>query len=233
MAGFRRNIFLSRFDRICRGKDYKGAVEFQRDIRDFIPGKSSRRKFETVCGLDISFDKKSQFVYAAASICSLPDLHQVEETVHKSVVDFPYVPGLLAFREGPAILELMARLQAPADLLIFDGQGLAHPRGAGIASMIGLLTGLPSIGCAKTKLVGEYDQPGIEKGSTSDLFFRGEIVGTVLRSRSGIKPVFVSVGYGIELAKAVEIILSCCQRYRLPEPIRRAHTLANMARREG
>lgn len=228
----KKNTLYSRFSQIYRSKDYKGAIEFQRDMRKLIPGKSSRKKFETICGLDISFDKKSEIVYATASIHSFPDLHQIEETVHKSIADFPYVPGLLAFREGPAILELMTGLQTPIDLLIFDGQGLAHPRGAGIASMMGLLTELPSIGCAKTKLIGEYEEPGTEKGSVSDLFYKGNTVGRVLRSRSDVKPVFVSVGYKIKLAKAVEIILSCCQRYRLPEPIRRAHILANRARRE-
>ncbi len=226
------NTLRFRFNQICRSRDYKGATEFQRDLGELIPGKPSRKKFETICGLDISFDKKSKVVYAAASIHSLPDLGQLEDATLRSKIDFPYVPGLLAFREGPAILELIAKLKMPLDLLIFDGQGLAHPRGAGIASMIGLLTDVPSIGCAKSRLVGEYEEPGIEKGSTSNLFYRKKVVGTVLRSRSDVKPVFVSIGYKIDLRRAVEIVLSCCRRYRLPEPIRRAHMLANRLRQE-
>jgi deoxyribonuclease V len=221
-----------RFNQICRSKDYKGAAEFQRELGDLIPGKQYRTRFETICGLDVSFDKKSEAIYAAASIHSLTDLGQLEDATLRSTIDFPYVPGLLAFREGPVILELISKLQTPIDLLILDGQGLAHPRGAGIASMIGLLADLPSIGCAKTKLVGEYEEPGIEKGSRSDLSYRGNIVGAVLRSRSSVKPVFVSVGYEIDLERAVEIVLSSCQRYRLPEPIRRAHILANRLRQE-
>ena len=218
------------FLRICRKKDYRGAAVFQDTIRNLIPGKAVRRKFRTVCGLDISFDKKSDHVYAAGAVYRYPELDKIEERSLEAIVRFPYVPGLLAFREGPAVMKLLRTIKSPVDVLLFDGQGLAHPRGTGIASMMGLLLKMPSVGCAKSKLVGEYGEPDAPKGALSDLVYKGKLVGKVLRTRENVKPVFVSVGHKVDLDKAVEIVLTCTTRYRIPEPIRAAHILANELR---
>jgi deoxyribonuclease V len=218
------------FMRICRRKDYKGAAAFQESIRDSIPGKPIKKNFRVICGLDISFDKKSDSVYAAGSVYGYPGLRRIEERSIEATVRFPYVPGLLAFREGPAVMKLLERVKSPVDLLLFDGQGLAHPRGTGIASMMGLLLNMPSIGCAKSRLVGEYDEPEANRGALSDLVYKDKLVGRLVRTRENVMPVFVSVGHKIDLNTAVEVVLNCTTRYRIPEPIRAAHILANKLR---
>jgi deoxyribonuclease V len=223
-------ILSTEFLWISRKKDYKGAAAFQESIRDLIPGKPTAKRIKSICALDISFDKKSDRVYAAGSVYGYPELEKIEERSMEAFVNFPYVPGLLAFREGPAVMKLMKRFKCPIDLLLFDGQGLAHPRGTGIASMMGLLLNMPSIGCAKTRLVGDYLEPGRNKGASSDLFYKEKIMGRVVRTRKNVKPVIVSVGYRMDLDRSVEIVLNCTHRYRIPEPIRAAHILANRLR---
>ena len=225
-----RKILLNEFLTICKRKDYKAAIVFQDKIKDLIPGKPSARNIRNICGLDISFDKGSDRVFAAASLHSFPDLNIIEQRGIALRIDFPYIPGLLAFREGPAIVELLGKVKSSIDLFLFDGQGIAHPRGAGIAGMMGLLLDKPSIGCAKTKLVGEYEEPGWQKGSSSNLHYYNKIIGSVLRTRANVKPVFVSVGYKIDLKRSVDIILKCCLKYRITEPIREAHKLSNNLR---
>jgi deoxyribonuclease V len=220
----------SRFLELCRTADIADATAFQREIAGLIPGESKPGEIATVCGLDIAFDKSSPRVYAGAAVFKLPEVLPLEEKSLEDRIDFPYVPGLLAYREGPAIIELVSRLKTPVDLLLLDGQGIAHPRGAGFASMIGLLLNKRSIGCAKTRLVGTYREPGRERGASSDLVYRGNVVGQVLRTRSNVAPLYVSVGYEIELERATEIVLSLCRPWRIPIPIRRAHILANFYR---
>ncbi|UCC81170.1 MAG: endonuclease V [Candidatus Zixiibacteriota bacterium] len=225
----RKNL-LNQFLSICKRKDYKAAIEFQDKIKTLIPGKPVGRRIKNICGLDISFDKGSNRVFAAASMHSFPDLAIVEQKSIKAKTEFPYIPGLLAFREGPAIVELIEKVKSPVDLFIFDGQGIAHPRGAGIASMMGLLLDKPSIGCAKTRLIGEFKEPQNNKGSSADLIYNNRIVGKALRTRDNVKPVFVSVGFKIGLKESLDIILKCCPKYRIPEPIREAHRLSNKLR---
>jgi len=154
----------------------------------------------------------------------------IEENVIIERSTFPYIPGLLAYREGPALIRAGEMLKSRIDLLLVDGQGIAHPRGAGIAGMIGLLLNLPSIGCAKTKLVGDYRQPAWSKGKMSKLTYQGRPVGMALRSRDNVSPLFISVGFGLELRHAVSLVLDMCGKFRLPEPLRRAHILADMTR---
>jgi deoxyribonuclease V len=151
----------------------------------------------------------------------------VEYAIATRPATFPYIPGLLSFREGPVILDAMNKLSAAPDLLIFDGQGVAHPRRLGIASHIGLLLDLPSIGCAKSRLCGQHEEPGLERGSHVPLMDKGETIGSVVRTRSGVKPVFVSVGHRLDLRTSVEYVLACCRGYRLPETTRRAHLMAS------
>jgi deoxyribonuclease V len=224
-------MMRKRFLEICLSKDYRAAVAFQNEIAGLIPGKPYKGKIDTVCGLDISYNKLSPTIYAAAAVYSFPELALIEEAITADETAFPYIPGLLAYREGPALIKVIEKLKTKADLLIFDGQGLAHPRGAGIASMMGSLMDKPSIGAAKTRLIGSFVEPGKAKGSTSDLIYKEKIIGMVVRSRADVKPLFVSVGYGISLNRAVEFILKTCVGTRIPLPIRQAHHLANEARR--
>jgi len=182
------------------------------------------KNVETVAGIDTHYHDGT--ATAAVVTIRLQDLETIDYVTASKPVNFPYIPGLLAFREGPAIINALNKLNTSPDILIFDGQGIAHPRRFGLASHIGLLSEMPSVGCAKTWLSGIYEEPGIEKGSFSYLKDRDLTIGAVLRTRSRVKPVFVSVGHKVNLYDSINIILRCCQRYRLPEPIRRADKLA-------
>jgi deoxyribonuclease V len=177
-----------------------------------------------VAGVDISV-KESQG-RAAVVLLRYPEMVVEEAVLAEQSVSFPYVPGLLAFREGPSILAAMAKLSQRPDVLIFDGHGLAHPRRIGIACHIGLWTGLPSVGCAKSILVGGHGELGAQKGDWAPLVDRGEVIGVALRTRVGVKPVYVSEGHLVDLDTARELVLRCCTRYRLPEPTRQAHRAA-------
>jgi len=184
---------------------------------------SRSKSVTTVAGVDCSYRGGS--VCAAVVVLSYPGLEFLEQAVAFHPVRFPYVPGLLSFREGPAILTALAGLRSPPDLMIFDGHGVAHPRRFGIASHIGLLKDIPTIGCAKTKLVGRYREPQLERGSVSDLLDGSETIGAVLRTRANVKPVFVSTGHRVDLRDAIRFVLNTCRGFRLPEVIRRADQL--------
>lgn len=180
-----------------------------------------------VAGVDIGFEAGGTLTRAAAVVLAYPSLVAVERVVVRRPTRFPYVPGLLSFREGPAALDALARLTISPDLVLYDGQGIAHPRRFGIACHLGLITGLPSIGVAKTRLVGRHDEPGPQRGAWTPLVDRGETIGAVLRSRAGVKPLYVSPGYRIDLAAAIFWTMACVTRYRLPETTRHAHRLAS------
>jgi deoxyribonuclease V len=182
----------------------------------------------TVAGIDVGIHVGVS--RAAVVVLDYPGLETVEYAVATRPVTFPYIPGVLSFREGPVILDALKKLSAAPDLLIFDGQGVAHPRRLGIASHIGLLVDLPSIGCAKSRLCGKYEEPGFERGSHVPLMDKGETIGSVVRTRSGVKPVFVSVGHRLDLRTSVDYVLACCRGYRLPETTRRAHLMASKKR---
>ncbi len=157
-----------------------------------------------------------------------PELEMLETARAQAPTQFPYIPGLLAFREGPVILRALQKLQRKPDVLLFDGMGQIHPRRLGIAAHLGLWLGLPTVGCGKTHYIGEYQVPAAEKGSRSPLFYRGEQLGVVLRTRANVKPVYVSVGHLAEIDSAVALVLSCSPKYRLPMPIRAAHAAAKL-----
>lgn len=180
-----------------------------------------------VAGIDIGFERNGAVTRAAAVVLGYPGLEVVDKAIARRPTRFPYVPGLLSFRECPAALAALDRLTASADVLVCDGQGYAHPRRFGLACHLGLLTGIPSIGVAKSRLIGDHEPVPETKGAWVPLRDRGETVGAVLRTRSGIKPVFVSVGYGFTLATAVDLVLGLTPRYRLPETTRQAHRLAS------
>ena len=180
----------------------------------------------TVAGVDASYPAHSHAGRAAIVVFTFPELKVIEQAVATRASVFPYVPGLLSFREGPVVIDAMAKLSAPPELLIFDGQGYAHPRRLGLASHLGLYLDIPSVGCAKSRLIGRFEEPGPNLGDRSPLTDRGETIGMVLRTRPGTKPLFVSPGYRVDLPTAVEAVLRCLRGYRLPETTRAADTLA-------
>jgi len=182
-----------------------------------------------IAGVDAAFlgDK----IICTACLYKFPELTLIEENYVVKEVRFPYIPGMLSFREGPAIIDCVEGLKTRPDLIIFDGQGIAHPLGLGIAACVGMIIDIPSVGCAKSRLVGEYREPGMSKGRSSPLEYKGNTVGAVLRTRTGVKPVFVSPGHGIDLAGSIDIILRSTGKYRLPEPVRRADMLSKKIKR--
>ena len=180
-----------------------------------------------VAGIDLSGVRSSGKATAAAVLLSFPELQLVEECRVEGALEFPYISGFLSFREAPLMLEALSRLRRQPDLILVDGQGRAHPRGLGIACHVGLMMDKPAIGCAKSRLVGQFSEPGEQVGATSPLVYRGEVVGMVLRTKTRVKPIFVSVGHKISLAKAVDLVLRCTlPGQRIPEPTRQAHLLA-------
>ncbi len=182
-----------------------------------------------VAGADVS--TQGDRAYATVVVLSFPELSVVEVQGFEAPLEFPYMPGLLSFREIPPVAGALRKVKTPVDAVIFDAHGLAHPRRMGLASHLGLFLGVPGVGCAKSRLVGDFEEPGREKRSSTDLTHRGEVVGMVVRTRDGVSPVFVSVGNGIDLDSAVELVLACCTKYRLPETTRQAHDAANRLRR--
>jgi deoxyribonuclease V len=183
-----------------------------------------------IAGVDASFPENQ--VLAVASLYRYPELSLAEEAVAMREVSFPYVPGFLSFREGPAIIDAIKKLTVKPDLILVDGQGIAHPKGLGIASHIGVLAGIPTIGCAKSRLVGKYKEPGLRKGAWSHLQYNGKIVGAVLRTRDHVRPLFISPGHRIDLKTSIEIVLECTGKYRIPEPLRRADFLSKQMIRQ-
>lgn len=181
-------------------------------------------KIRTVAGVDIGI--KNDVATASVIVLNFPDLQIVDGVVAQSNIHFPYIPGYLAFREIPPLLVVFARLQTEPDLVIVDGQGIAHPRRFGLAAHLGLILDKPTFGCAKSRLCGEYKEPGLEKGAWSYLKDNKETIGIALRTRTNVSVVYVSVGHGISLETAREITLSCCPKYRLPETTRFAHQAA-------
>jgi deoxyribonuclease V len=188
------------------------------------------REIRTVAGVDAAFSGGDTI--AAVTLFDYATLTLLEQTHAVMETGFPYIPGYLSFREGPALLSALAKLSAPPDLLIVDGQGIAHPRRIGIASFLGVLLEIPAIGSAKSRLTGVYAEPPPERGAWSPLIDRGETIGAVLRTKDKIKPLFVSPGHLITLAEAVAVILRCAVGYRLPEPQRAADALAARVKRE-
>jgi len=201
------------------------AMAIQERLRGLVVREGSLAGVRRVAGLDVGF--RGDMARAAVVVVSYPGLEVEGQVVAERPVEFPYVPGLLTFREGPAVLEALDRLATPWDVLLCDGQGIAHPRRLGLASHLGVLLDRPSVGCAKSRLVGSHGQLGETFGSWAELVDRGEVVGAAVRTRRGAGPVFVSVGHRVGLAEAVALVLGCTRGRRLPEPARLAHQLAS------
>lgn len=199
----------------------------QRKLRERVIVEDQLGTVRTVAGLDVGPEGDGRVMRAAVAVLSFPDLKTADQVVARRPASFPYIPGLLSFREIPALLDALAKLGAMPDLLLCDGQGLAHPRRFGLACHLGVLTGMPSIGVAKSLLVGEHGLLPQARGSWRPLVHKGEIVGAALRTRSGVAPVYVSIGHRVSLATAIDYVLACAPKYRLPETTRAAHRLAS------
>jgi deoxyribonuclease V len=186
-----------------------------------------------VAGVDAAYSKIGRHLFGAAVVMTLPELAVVESAGVSGPVSFPYIPGLLSFREAPILLDALQKLRQRPDLILVDGQGIAHPRGLGLAAHLGLLVGIPTIGCAKSRLGGEFDELKPEEGSFCPLRWNEKRVGWVLRSRPEGRPLFVSPGHLISLEESLALTRQCLGKYRLPLPLREAHLLSNTLRRTG
>jgi len=195
----------------------------ERDKRHVLIGPLQKEP-EYIAGVDAAFSK--DWTFAAACLYRYPHLTLMEQAAAAKQLTFPYVPGYLLFREGPAIIAALRKLKKKPDVILLDGQGIAHPRGIGSASHLGVLLDIPTIGCAKTRLVGEYREPGERKGNWTELQFDGRTVGAVLRTRDRVRPLFLSPGHRIDLPGTIRVALGCVGRYRIPEPLRCADMLS-------
>lgn len=203
------------------------ARALQDRLRGHIIAEDQFSRFRRVAGIDVGFETAGTMARAAVVVLDLPSLKPLDQAVARRPVTFSYRPGLLSFREVPVVLEALKGLQLEPDLLLCDGQGLAHPRRFGLASHLGLLCNLPSIGVAKTRLYGSSREPGPERGAWEPLMAGTEIVGAALRTHPRFKPLFVSVGHRVGLETAIRTVLACTPRYRLPVTTRLAHRLAS------
>ncbi|MGA2916013.1 MAG: deoxyribonuclease V [Sedimentisphaerales bacterium] len=203
----------------------KQAVELQKSLAGRLQVRPFTKKLKTIGGLDCAFTDDKKNIIACVIVMSAKTFEIIETSYTVQPVNFPYIPGLLSFREAPACLAAIEKLKTTPDCFIVDGQGIAHPRRLGIASHLGLFLDVPTMGCAKSRLIGDFTPPSFRKGSTSLLLDKGEIIGSVVRTRNNVKPVFVSVGNKCRLVDAIRIVLDCCVKYRLPEPSRLAHQI--------
>ena len=210
---------------------YRQAVDIQERLREHLRFEPLTGPVRRVAGADVSYSRATHRMFAAVVVVALPSLEVVAEASAVRRARFPYIPGLFTFREVPPLLAALARLGTTPDAFLFDGHGLAHPRRFGLACHAGLLLGRPSVGCAKSRLVGGHSDVGSERGDRARLVFGGETVGSVLRTRAGIKPVYVSPGHLVDLRSSEGLVLATTRRYRIPEPLRLAHRATTRLRR--
>jgi len=207
------------------------AVALQKRLATLPSVRLDLKTPEYVAGVDVAYRKDSGESFATVCLLSFPRFEVVETSTSRLKTPFPYVPGLLSFREVPPLLDALSRITRPIHLVLVDGHGRAHPRRMGIAAHLGLWLRVPTIGVGKSRLTGEFAMPGPARGSAEWLLDRGETIGSVLRTKDGVRPIFVSEGYGIPLEECVRWVLDCCRGYRLPEPIRMADRMAATAKR--
>jgi deoxyribonuclease V len=209
------------------------AIRIQERLRAHISLINSARNVSSVAGADVSYSKRDEDGIAAVVVLSYPGLELLDKVFARGKVSFPYIPGLLSFREAPLLIEVFQKLQHIPDVALFDGQGIAHPRSFGLACHMGLFLDLPSIGCAKEKLVGDFGKVGLQRGSIIPLRRGVKTIGAVVRTKRGVKPVFVSPGHHIDLETSIQLVLGTCSGFRVPEPLRRAHLMVkNIQSRE-
>lgn len=205
------------------------AVELQSRLRSKVVTTDDFGRVRHVAGTDVGFERGGRVTRAAVAVLTFPKLELADCAVVRKPTRFPYVPGLLSFREIPALLSALALLNVRPDLVLCDGQGLAHPRRCGLASHLGLVTDLPTIGVAKSRLIGVHDEPAQRRGAWKPLQDNGETIGAVLRSRAHVRPIYVSIGHRVSLKTAIAFTMACVTRFRLPETTRWAHCLASVA----
>ena len=208
------------------------AVALQKELAAQIVIEKPTRKIETIAGADISFNKFSEVIYAAIVVLRLDTLETIATSGVVTTAKFPYVPGLLSFREMPALIEAWEKLEIEPDAIVMDGHGTAHPRGMGIACHTGLVFERPAIGCGKSVLVGKFDEPDERRGSWSPMLFKNRTIGAALRTKNRVSPVYVSPGHMMDLPTAIDLMLRCDGGYRIPEATRRAHLTVNEMRVE-
>ena len=202
------------------------AIQIQEVLKDLIILIRPSSTVKTIGGGDVAYSKKGDLLFGAMVVLSFPDMKILDSATANGKIPFPYIPTLLSFREGPILIKTFKNLKIKPDVMIYDGQGIAHPREMGLASHMGLWLDLPSIGCAKTPLIDKVTSPGSLKGNVAWIQREGKKVGAVLRTKERVKPVFVSPGHRIDLMTSIRIVLESCQGFRIPEPLRRAHQLA-------
>ncbi len=207
------------------------AIHLQQRLRSQVDLSPIGKPVRTIAGADISYNKFSDVIYAGIVILDYETQQVIGHSTVIGTMTFPYIPGLLSFRELPALLLAWQALPAAPDVVMLDGQGIAHPRRLGVASHFGLVAGIPALGCGKTVLTGKFDDPAPTKGSYSPMLDKGEVVGYALRTKDKTAPVYISPGTGLTLDEARQIALHCARGYRIPEPTRQAHLLVNQLRR--
>lgn len=210
--------------------NYQEARDIQTQLAKKLSFEVPVCEIKTVAGADISYSRVTRELYAGVVLLKLPDFDVIECVWSGAEVTFPYIPGFLSFREAPPLLEAFRKLSKTPEVAMFDGHGIAHPRGLGLASHVGLLLDIPTIGCAKKILVGHFDFVGEDVGAFSEIKFNEQTVGVVLRTRKNVKPIFVSPGHKMNLEKSLEIVLKSLNGFRIPEPIRLAHIYVNQIR---
>jgi deoxyribonuclease V len=198
------------------------AIRLQESLRERVELQDRFGEIRFVAGADMAFDPETEVAFAGVIVYRFPGLEEVERRMARRQLRFPYVPGLLSFRESPVLLAAFARLRTEPDLILIDGQGRAHPRRFGIACHIGILFDKPTIGCAKSRLVGEHQEPGKKAGSTTPLMLEGERIGVVLRTRDDVRPIYVTTGHRVSLDSAVGLVKQCVDGFRIPKPTREA-----------
>ena len=214
---------------ICKieAADYERAKEIQSELATKINLNDDLSAIEKVAGLDVGFEYENSLAIGGIVILSYPGFEVIEKRISRRKIIFPYVPGYLSFREIPVLLQAYDKIRNKPDLVICDGQGIAHPRRFGLACHLGILLDLPAIGAGKSRLIGHYTEPSLSRGACSPLIHKGEIIGGVVRSRQGTKPLFVSPGHKISINSAIAWTLKCCPKYRIPETTRQAHRLVS------
>jgi len=207
------------------------AMRLQESLRESVELQDRFGEIRYVAGADVAFDPETEVAFAGVVVYRFPGLEEVERRMARRRLRFPYVPGLLSFRECPVLLAAFARLRTEPDLILIDGHGRAHPRRFGIACHIGILFDKPTIGCAKSRLVGEHQEPGRKAGSTAPLMLEGERLGVVLRTRDDVRPIYVTTGHRVSLDSAVQLVRQCGDGFRIPKPTREAdHFVRNLRR---
>jgi deoxyribonuclease V len=203
------------------------ALEIQNKLRKQVSNVDDFGKILRIGGVDVSYKKNTAKAAAAVVVLSFPGLSILEIQVVEDEVVFPYIPGLFSFREIPLLIPALEKLKTPPHLMLIDGQGIAHPQRMGMASHLGIIMDIPTIGCAKSRLIGNHEIPKKEKGSYSYLYDKDEVIGAALRTRTNKSPVYVSIGHKISLSRALNVVLRCTTKFRIPEPLRVAHITTN------